>query len=235
MRLVYDTTRRFGKRPHYDPIELDRECEDIIRAHLEKQNGEITYPIGNDDLWALIESVTDDVDLADLSAWGEEVHGLTEFKSNGRPHVKIARELTEDEWRGNRLRTTITHEFGHVRFHGFLYALEMESERLFADMGRAGRDPVCKRDGILGASRDWMEWQAGYVCGALLMPANETRRLLGKELGELPGPLQRDDPRVARLALAMTLHFGVSDEAARIRLIKLGHVVPTVGMLTLPA
>ena len=30
----------------------------------------------------------------------------------------------------------------------------------------------CKRDNIVGASEtDWMEWQAGYVCGAILIPA----------------------------------------------------------------
>ena len=30
----------------------------------------------------------------------------------------------------------------------------------------------CHRDNMIGASeRDWMEWQAGYACGAILMPA----------------------------------------------------------------
>jgi hypothetical protein len=39
------------------------------------------------------------------------------------------------------------------------------------DGGR--REQVCKRDGIINARQsDWTEWQAGYACGALLMPAS---------------------------------------------------------------
>ncbi len=39
---------------------------------------------------------------------------------------------------------------------------------------------ICYRDNILDpAQTDWMEWQAGYVCGALLMPASQVRELAG--------------------------------------------------------
>jgi hypothetical protein len=32
------------------------------------------------------------------------------------------------------------------------------------------------------AQTDWIEWQAGYVCGALLMPASKVRELAGANL-----------------------------------------------------
>jgi len=42
---------------------------------------------------------------------------------------------------------------------------------------------ICYRDNILDAAQtDWMEWQAGYVCGALLMPASKVRELAGAYL-----------------------------------------------------
>ena len=42
---------------------------------------------------------------------------------------------------------------------------------------------ICYRDNILDAAQtDWMQWQAGYVCGALLMPASKVRELAGAYL-----------------------------------------------------
>jgi hypothetical protein len=39
---------------------------------------------------------------------------------------------------------------------------------------------VCKRETIIDARKtDWMEWQAGYVCGAFLMPISLLRAAVG--------------------------------------------------------
>lgn len=233
MRLVFDVTRRFRQRPHYEGNELNLECEAIVSGFLSQRHGRVSFPISTDDLWALLESVTDDVDFADLREEGDEVHGVTEFHCTGRPSVKIARELVDEPRRVNRLRTTITHEFGHVKFHGFLYALELESEKLFVDLDRQRRDPVCRRENMLGNTVDWMEWQAGYVSGGILMPASAVRALVADALGPTAVPLQREDPRLGGITNSVCERFTVSADAARMRLTKLGYVVPTAGMLTL--
>jgi len=234
MRMVFDATRRFPRRPHYDKIELDRECETIATDLLFRKRGHIEYPLPTEDLWTLLEEVTDDVDIADLGDLGEEVHGVTLFRRTGRPRVKIERELTLDERRVNRLRTTLTHEFGHVKFHGFLFALEAETGLLFAEIEKTSRDPICKRDAILGNTTDWMEWQAGYVSGAILMPATAVRETVAATIGTDPTPLPRDDRRVELLAYEVRERFGTSADAARTRLTKLGYVAPAASMVALP-
>lgn len=234
--MVWDRTRRFRERPHYDPHDLDAECEGIVRELLEGRHGKVEYPITTDDLWVLLQGDTDDVDMVDLSREGGEVHGLTVFRRQGKPHVKIDSGLAADERRANRLRTTLTHEYGHVKFHGFLFAMaEMESVRLFDD-GKplAARDPVCKRDALEGNSTDWMEWQAGYVSGALLMPAAPLRQTVLDVCGGVGAPLARTDERALTLTKAVRERFTVSEEAARYRLSKLGYVASVPGMVALP-
>jgi Zn-dependent peptidase ImmA (M78 family) len=82
------------------------------------------------------------------------------------------------------------------------------------------------RSNILDAAQtDWMEWQAGYVCGALLMPASKVRELAGAYLEShgLFGVVgQRDSHGLALIESART-GFEVSADAARIRLLKLGN------------
>lgn len=185
MRSVRDSTGRFAERPHYEPRELDNECEEIICRFLERMRGvQASFPVTTDELTKLIESEADDLDLyADLSSEGEMVEGVTEFRIGRRPRVLISRELSEASYRENRLRTTLAHEYGHVRFHRYLFELEagLSGDSRKAS-GRAERKTVCKRDTMLGASEyDWMEWQAGYICGALLMPATYVRRQVERE------------------------------------------------------
>ena len=83
---------------------------------------------------------------------------------------------------------------------------------------------ICYRDNILDAAQtDWMEWQAGYICGALLMPASQVRELAGADLEShgLFGVVgQRDLHGLALIESART-GFEVSADAARIRLLKL--------------
>src|SRR4029077_8999092 len=83
---------------------------------------------------------------------------------------KISNRLSEDSRMENRLRTTLTHEYGHVKFHSPLWEADSATADLFGK--RPERMSIsCKRENIVGATEyDWMEWQAGYVCGAVLMP-----------------------------------------------------------------
>src|SRR6185312_12486302 len=96
-------------------------------------HGDVRYPVGTEDLKTLIERDTEDLDVyADLSSYGAEVEGVTEFNPGRRPSVKIRSQLTEDSRYENRLRTTLTHEYGHVRFHGYLFETEPPQAELLS-------------------------------------------------------------------------------------------------------
>jgi hypothetical protein len=119
-RLTWSSTfatNAFGRRPHYKPEELDRECEAIINGFLKGLYGEARYPVKTDDLTKLIERDAETLDLyADLSGYGMDVEAVTEFNPGRKPRVFIAAALSEPS-KENRLRTTLTHEYGHVHFH----------------------------------------------------------------------------------------------------------------------
>lgn len=225
VKYVPDKTGRFSQRPHYKPEDLDWECEMIINSFLKDSYGVAQFPVSTSDLTRLVERDADDLDLyADLSGYGPDVEGLTEFFPGRKPSVKISSELAEDERRENRLRTTLTHEYGHVHFHAYLWELEPPRRGLFKDKPNGNRQ-ICKRDNILDAAQsDWMEWQAGYVCGALLMPLTPVRRLVGayQESHGLYGVIGLNDSHGQNLIEAVQSGFQVSADAARVRLTKLG-------------
>ncbi len=211
-------------RPHFEPIELDRECEQLVCAFLKQKYGEIRFPIPTDALDVLIEQDAQDLDkYADLSAEGDDVEGVTQFVPGQKPLVKIAARLSENPSLENRLRTTLAHEWGHVKFHAPLWLVDTASPNLF------GRRPdatsiKCKRGNIVGASEyDWMEWQAGYVCGAVLMPHKRAKAIAKEYLGSIRanGPLDVKSQAAADLIKCIAKAFQVSAEAARVRMIKL--------------
>ena len=226
---VPDKTGRFSQRPHYKPGEFDRECEIIITSFLKDRYGKAEFPVTTDDLTVLVERDVESLDLfADLSQYGPDVEGLTLFQPGRKPIVKIAERLSSDERYSNRLRTTLTHEYGHVKFHAYLWDMEPPGPDLLRRAPRASMQ-VCYRDMILNAAQsDWMEWQAGYVCGALLMPASRVRRLVSAYLEShgLFGAVGEGDSHGAALIESVETEFEVSADAARIRLLKLGTVPP---------
>ena len=78
---------------------------------------------------------------------------------------------------------------------------------------------------ISAPERDWMEWQAGYVCGALLMPASalvETVRAFREEEGTLYDQLVLNSGLGTRLVDRIATCFQTSRDAARVRLLKRG-------------
>ncbi len=225
VKYVADRTGRFSQRPHYEPKELDKECEAIIGGFLKTRHGKIEFPVSTDDLTVLIERDTESLDLyADLSTYGKEVEGLTQFQPGRKPKVLISEILSANERQQNRLRTTLAHEYGHVRFHAYLWEMEPAAADLLKRNPRANMQ-VCFRDKILDAAQtDWMEWQAGYVCGALLMPVSRVRAVADAycESNGLFGIVGQADSHGRALIDAVRKAFDVSADAARIRLIKLG-------------
>ena len=226
MRWIRDLTGRFPERPFYELEELDQECEGITEAFLQARRGIISYPITTDDLTVLIEREVADLDLyAELA---EGVEGVTEFLPDARPNVRIMRALSEQPWRENRLRTTLAHELGHVKFHAVLLRFHGATQLSLFGGAATPTSWQCQRDAVLGASStDWVEWQAGYASGALLMPITPVRRVVGLALERQDcfGPVAVASPVGQELIAAVQRAFQVSGDAARVRLEQLGHLV----------
>lgn len=232
---VRDMTKRFRERPYYHAHEIDRECERIVAEFLLKHRGKIEYPLTNDDLAVLIEQHVDDLDIyADLSADGDDVEGVCRFFVGRKPIIQVAEPLTADTRRVNRLRTTLAHELGHAKLHDAVFQMTFAAGDLF-DGQREAR-VVCKRDSITNAPEvDWMEWQACYASGAFLMPKSAVAAHLEPEIrrtGRLP-PFHVGDLIAPALVSSVAMAFQVSQDAARVRLTKLGYLSLTTPAPTL--
>ncbi len=227
MRWVRDQSRRFERRPFYAQHELDAQCDEIVEDFLRDKNGSAAYPITTDDLTVMIERDAAELDLyANLASEGRGVEGVTEFRRRQKPSVRIAKYLSKSPSRENRLRSTLAHEYAHVVFHGFLWALEDRLRKPGAVRPHYRR---CRRSRVIAAPQsDWMEWQAGYAGGALLMPITPLREIVEPALSGWRASrmvrtgTEHHSALVERVAAA----FAVSKDAAGVRLIKLGYVVP---------
>jgi Zn-dependent peptidase ImmA (M78 family) len=222
MRMIRDTTGRFKQRPHYSAEELDTESERLVTEFLVKRHGAARFPLSTDDLTRLIEKSVEDLDLySDLDAWGADVEGVTVFCRDGKPSVKISTALSESR-RENRLRTTLSHEFGHVVFHNRLFERPADAQ-LFEDLDTADIQQACREGGILNAGQaDWMEWQAGHVSGAVLMPATQLRALIADRFPNyVRGALALSPALRESMVEEIRSAFNVSAEAARVRLNRL--------------
>ena len=263
MKWIVDTTGRFGWRPYYTQAELNSECERIVFGFLRQKYGKIRFPLSTDDLTVLVERDVSDLDLyADLSADGDDVEGATDFFRDKKPEVKINRELSLDSTQVPRLRTTLAHEYGHVKFHNFLWnltnvrpaahdlvptiarqrkALEKLRRKIsppdqslppdgsgrysLPGAFRQGHAATCNRANILRAPEsDWMEWQAGYACGAILMPASTVKHIAFENISgndeKLPCPT--GSQKALEIIDAVSAQCDVSTPAARTRLVSLG-------------
>ncbi len=226
MRWIPDPTGRFPHRPYYEAAELDHECERVISQFLIDRYGRVVLPIPTDDLAVLLERDAADLDLyADLSGEERQVEGVTDFFPGEKPRVRIAKELSEQGYREHRLRTTLTHEYAHVRFHSPLYDAGSPLP-MFPELA-VHPSPRCRRDTIIGAdAHDWLEWQAGYASGAYLMPLTHLQKVVGGTFvalglyGSAAVGSRQAHMLIARVASA----FQVSQDAARVRLQQLGYL-----------
>lgn len=219
MRWTRDLTGRFSRRPYYEPHELDSACDHIVTKFLVDKYGEVRYPISTDDLTIMLEKEVVDLDLYYDFQNDETVEGVTEFDPQGAARVKISRRISEIPHMVNRFRTTLTHELFHVRFHGILFVP-------FAGLATSGEHKaVCKRQFMVNGSKsDWMEWQAAYGCGAILMPISALKTEIRTFF------LERAIPQGARLhtsssaghalIVKVMAKFKVSYQAATIRLMQ---------------
>lgn len=218
MKPLRDPLGRPIPRLYFKIEELDARCEGIIRDFMERRSGGFRLPIPTDELTRLIEEQADDLDMyADLP---EGIQGQTLFFLDRRPKVQISKAIHRTK-SDHRVRTTLAHEFGHVWIHAPLWRKDG------APTAGMPSGPVwkCAWDTIVDApEQDWMEWQAGYNCGALLMPATVVR-VWARELAERSGtkaPFAAESAPGAELISIVAKGCDVSDLAARVRLLKLG-------------
>lgn len=223
MRMIRDDSGRFQQRPHFSVHELDAESERTVVDFLMKRLGAARFPISTDDLTRLLETHVDDLDLySDLTELGSDVEGVTLFCSAGKPSVKISKSLDGSK-RENRLRTTLSHELGHVLFHNPLFARAPHAQ-LFEDDDLPIQPQACRESTILNAGQsDWMEWQAGHISGAILMPATPLRDFISAKFPSyVNGALKLSPPVIDSMIEEIMPAFCVSGEAARIRLNRVG-------------
>jgi Zn-dependent peptidase ImmA (M78 family) len=217
MKLLRDPLGRPIRRLYFDIDELDRECERIVTNFMERYSAGFSLPMPTDDIIRMIEMEADDLDMyADLP---EELDGYTDFFFERKPRVRIAKRLSDPRYE-NRLRMTLGHEFGHVRFHAPLWR-DGGVER-----DRRPAEPcwTCNRETIVTApENDWMEWQAAYIGGALLMPRDPVRLLVRETaVHEAVNPAAGVDSDFGQAAIQrVTKRCHVSQQAARVRLVKL--------------
>ena len=233
MHLVRDSTGRFHKRPFYGIDELEAICLAALQKFSRRTSRTLSYPLSTDVLTCLIEDHVESLDLyADLSAEGDDIEGVTDFFPSGRPRVRINRILSEDSRRANRLRTTLAHEFCHAHIHGPLFQKARPGFDFFGGATAAsdtGVAKACGRETMVDARQvDWMEWQAGYVCGALLMPRVRVREIADVVMrgSSALARIEVGSARAASLIGELMAAFDVSSSAAQVRLAVLGLTSP---------
>jgi hypothetical protein len=205
MRWLRDATGRFPRRPHYDESELEAVCEDL-RRELRQLRQTDDAVVSIDDLTVLVEQHAADLDLfADLSAGFD---GVTDFFKDAKPRVRVAARLSSHRRFEHRLRTTLAHELAHVVLHNFIW---------WFDPG-VPFDPqaLSPRCALRARAVDWMEWQANYCAGGILVPAGE--------LGLASEPIWERSTRGRALIREVQTRFDVSAPLATIRLRQVGRL-----------
>jgi len=220
MRMIFDSTERFPERPHWEIAELEQKCEETITGFLVQRYGFERIPVPTEALTEIIEHDGANFDIkSNLSDTKYDVFGYTQFEPGKKPIVTIARELWDQRYRNNRLRMTLSHEYGHVLLHTWLYQ----------KYAPAGGQQLCYWQSLLPTLGvlDWMEWQAGYAGGAFLMPASFVRRTVSAFFRDRKEeqPIKKASASASALSERISLTFDVSGEAATVRLAKLGYVI----------
>jgi IrrE N-terminal-like domain len=222
MRQYRDPLGRPIRRLYLKTDLLDRRCEGLMREFMNRRSGGYRLPIPTNELMRLLDERAGEIDpYADLP---KGIHGQTTLYFDRRPQVEIAASIYKTR-SDHRVRTTVCHEFGHVWLHGPLW-------REVGARKASGVAPVwkCYRDNILTAPKsDWAEWQAGWVSGAILMPASALRawaaecaRIFGAKL-----PFAGRSRAGAELVALVADRCDVSILAAQVRLDNLRMVIKT--------
>jgi hypothetical protein len=217
------------------PRHCEGELEEIAAAALKENQSVLPAAPGPIPIDRLIEQIFGFNETYEELEQG--ILGEIRFGIEDRPlGIRIARRLGEIDPANPSIdqerRLTLSHECGHGLAHS----------KLFADKLRRARDPrfqqfaaeetriVCHerdinpeiiRPTVRSSSYDWLEWEANYLMGALLLPRYLVLRFLSPWLtGDLNGiaprrlPARRRDFAIA--ATASTFHVAEDLVARRL-------------------
>jgi hypothetical protein len=220
MKSFRDKSGQFSERPHFEPIEIDRICDDALRKAALFPTTPSAIRIER-----FVEKrfgVTPEYD--DLP---DGVLGYTRFGKNGVEAIVISAAL--DAAKGKvaerRVRTTLAHEAGHGLLHAYLFALGEKPLNLFDRDSQADHKILC-RD-VQGEERKsraydgrWWEFQANRAMGGLLCPRSLVEISLKGHLipsGSL-GAMTIDPDRRDQAIRDVSETFDVNPVVARIRI-----------------
>ena len=210
--------------PYYSREYLEELCERTVIEFCSENYGQELSPLPTDVLTQLLERETSVLNL--YAKLDDGINGVTTMFANERPpRVDIAAELSRQWFRENRLRTTLAHELAHILLHLPLWREQCIAER---QEGEVLITQACRREAVQDypPRSDRIEWQAGYICGALLMPKRRVDLLVGQfMLAHSDCPvLLAGSADAEELVELVTIAFRVSRAAARFRLGRLGAI-----------
>ena len=214
-----DKTGRFGKRPYFCLEEMDRHCERIVQLCNSRLYGQSFPGLRTDALMRMVNNYADLHLYADLSKYGAGVDAITCFETGEKPTVRVAKELFFDRSQNNHLRFVLAHEYAHARFHGAAWRRRWVKKE---DILRCSANNVLTLD----TGYDWLEWQASFLGGSLLMPRSRVHRLVEAYFrGKEPVGIPKDSRQANDIKQMVAELFEVSAEAAYIRLCQLGYLI----------
>lgn len=150
-------------------------------------------------------------------------------------NIIVDTSLLEPQIPEGRLRFTLAHEVAHWILHRDIFKVKSYRKKFTSTDDIAVRD-INREDGSLTiksegkTKEEWIEWQADYLAGALLMPENifkyEFQKILREDLEIYRSYLYLDNQECNRRNYKFVISklankFKVSKQAARVRLVKL--------------
>lgn len=229
MKIYPDRSGKYPVKIYYDLTELDYECEDVVTKFLNIRHKNVAFPLLTDDLTVLIEQKTSDFDQrADLSADGQNIEGVTIFQPTKKPEIRISEDLWAPN-RENRLRSTMAHELGHAHFHRVLFENILDTQINQTTFLTIQNELIirCKRESIISSTEyDWVEWQASYASGSFLMPITYIKRIVHDyyQSHNILSLVNISSKEGVELIQAVRSAFQVSEDAAKVRLLKLNSI-----------
>jgi Zn-dependent peptidase ImmA (M78 family) len=217
------------------PMHCEGELEEMVARALMKHRGVLPAEPGPISIDRLIEEMFGfNETYEDL---GPGILGEIRFGIEDRPlGIRIARRLGDIDPANPSIdherRLTLSHECGHGLAHSKLFADKLRRERdpRFKQFRTEETRIVCHerdinsgtaRPAVRSSSDDWLEWEANYLMGALLLPRDLVLSFVRPWLtGRVDGIAPRRLPAGRRsFAIAATATaFQVGEEIAARRL-----------------
>lgn len=220
MKTFRTSAGPFRERPYYTAEEIERICEDALRAT--ELLPPTPAPVRIERFIEKRFGVTPEyVELP------SGVLGYTWFGAKGVERVAVDRVLDEngDSVSKRRIATTLAHEAGHGLLHAHLFAFEDQVRTLFGDGLDKDNPKILCRDVPLtepasapSARYDgrWWEYQANHAMASLLLPRTNVRECLRGilepvgTLGIEEVPASRQPDAIMRIADAFEVNLIVA-------------------------